>query len=93
MDGGRHNAGFLFLYELFTRTCKCRLYCGSSHTLATLLLQLYSDSRGGGLMGSILNILANNPDLCTDPSIRYLFLPLLLLYIYLYILMPCIWFL
>jgi hypothetical protein len=70
MDGSTHNAGFLFLYELFTRTVKCRVYGGSSHALACMLLQQYGDSRGGGLMGSILTALANNPDICGDPSLR-----------------------
>jgi hypothetical protein len=71
LDGSVHSSGFLFLYEMFTRSTKCRIPCGSSHTLAIMLLQLYDDCRGGGLMGSILSILANNPDICGDPSIKY----------------------
>ena len=70
IDGSEHAAGFLFIYELFTRTVKSRLQGGSSHTLAVMLLSLFSDSRGGGLMGSILNILSNNENLCNDPALR-----------------------
>jgi hypothetical protein len=72
MDGSSHQAGFLFLFELFTQSVKCRISGGSAHTFAVLLLNMYSDSRGGGLMGSILHILAANKDICDNPAIRYL---------------------
>ena len=71
MRGHRYSCGFLFLYELFTRTVKCRLAGGNSHTYSMLMLQLIEDKHSGGLMGSILHILSQNPDICQELALRY----------------------
>jgi hypothetical protein len=71
MKGHQHTAGFLFLYELFTRTTKCRLAGGSAHMYAVLLLQTYEDTHSGGMLGSILHTLAYNPAICADPRLKF----------------------
>ena len=71
MQGNRCYMGFLFLYEIFTGSVKCRVAGGSAHTYAHLVLQLYDDKHSGGIMGSILHILSHNPTLCRELALRF----------------------
>ena len=58
--------GFLYLYNLFTGASEIafRDATRSTHSFATLVLNMFSDAKADGLMTSILNALARNPWAC-----------------------------
>ena len=72
LKGGKDDLGFLFFYELMTKTCQIRILDDDNpFELARVLCRLLPDPdmTGQSIMLSILRVLCRNPHLTADPNI------------------------